>query len=478
MQRLSLIQTQRHKLSPKQIQVIKLLNLSSMAFTEKVKDEVDMNPALELEEDEVTKNEDQQKLVIHTDADHYSESHRKPSSKNSQDIGTYTTPIVSRQSLSDMLGEQLSYLRIDERQKHIYEHLIGSVETDGYIRRDPGSLASDLRFSSNISVSVREIREALRVIQGFEPPGIAATSLQECLLIQLRRKPLKDGKTTVAILILERHYGSLAKRQYRKILSQLSQEDAEYFEDALNVITKLNPKPGQTGEDSKGAQYLNPDFVLEITEGGSFHLSIHSMNSPRLKVNREYVDMVEGYGTKRSESKSEREARSFLKDKIDSARWFIGAIQQRRNTLVAATEAIITHQRAFLFSGEEAKLKPLKLKEIAVEIGKDTSTVSRVVAGKCIQTPLGIFPLKYFFTEAIHTTEGEDVSNLNVKMSVKEIVDKEDKTDPLSDSGIKEELDKLGVDLARRTITKYREQLHIPTARLRRHDRMLPQKSR
>lgn len=352
-------------------------------------------------------------------------------------------------------------------QMIIAEQLIGSIEGDGYIRREMESIINDLAFSQNIETTLEELEDILEKIQEFDPPGIAARNLKECLLIQLRRKEEEEnGDVKLAIRILESSYDDFTKKHFDKIKKKLNIEDEEALKDAMTVITKLNPKPGSSSDGLVRTQYLMPDFIL-TNSNGKLELTLNSKNAPELRISRSYADMLDAYDKSKNKDQKLKQTVTFVKQKLDSAKWFIDAIKQRQMTLLNTMQAIINFQFDFFLTGDETKLRPMILKDIATTINMDISTVSRVANSKSIQTEFGIFQLKYFFSEGISTDSGEDVSSREVKQSLKDMIDNEDKSKPLSDDKLEKLLNAKGYNIARRTVAKYREQLNIPVARLR-----------
>jgi RNA polymerase sigma-54 factor len=328
------------------------------------------------------------------------------------------------------------------------------------------SIINDLAFSQNIETTLEELEEILEKIQDFDPPGIAARNLKECLLIQLRRKEEENGDVQLAIRILESSYNDFTKKHFDKITKKLNIEDEEALKDAMAVITKLNPKPGSSSEGMVRTQYLMPDFIL-TNANGKLELTLNSRNAPELRISRSYADMLDAYDKSKTKDQKLKQTVTFVKQKLDSAKWFIDAIKQRQMTLLNTMQAIVNFQYDFFLTGDESKLRPMILKDIANTINMDISTVSRVANSKSIQTEFGIFQLKYFFSEGISTDSGEDVSSREVKQSLKDMIDNEDKSKPLSDDKLEKLLKAKGYNIARRTVAKYREQMNIPVARLR-----------
>jgi RNA polymerase sigma-54 factor len=478
MQKLGLIQTLSQKLSPQQIQFIKLLQVPTLELATRIEEELETNPALEegpdqpdepaeqtddFEDKAETSDEDINfEDYLHDDYSGY----KMQGDGNNPDEEDREMPIATTTSLNEQLIDQLGFLKLDERQKKIGEQLIGSIENDGYIRRDLEAIINDLAFSMNIETDIDEIEEILRKIQTFDPPGIAARNLQECLLLQLERKADHSTEVNLGIMIIEDCFNDFTKKHYDKIMKRLNIEDEEELKAAVNLITKLNPKPGGSSGEMIKTQYLIPDFLL-TNDNGKMDLTLNSRNAPELRISRSYSEMMDTYDKSDKKDKKLRETASFVKQKLDSAKWFIDAIKQRQQTLLHTMRSIVNFQYDFFLTGDEAKLRPMILKDIANDIKMDISTVSRVANSKSVQTEFGIYPLKYFFSEGIATDSGDDVSSREVKQQVKELIENEDKRRPLSDDKLEKLLNEKGYNIARRTVAKYREQLNIPVARLR-----------
>jgi RNA polymerase sigma-54 factor len=377
-------------------------------------------------------------------------------------------PMAMGTSLHETLLTQLGFLGLDERQTIIGKQLVGSIEGDGYIRRELESIVNDLAFSQGIETTLEEVEGILKKIQSFDPSGIAARNLQECLLLQLER--MDDGQDVdviVAKRVLSECYEEFTKKHYSKILKKLDLDDEDYIKDAIELIVRLNPKPG--GEMTSGMvknQYVIPDFIL-VNNNGKLELSLNSRNAPELRISRSYSNMMQAYEKSDKKDRKLKEAVSFVKQKLDSAKWFIDAIKQRQHTLLRTMRAIIDFQYDYFLEGDETKLRPMILKDIAQIIGMDISTVSRVASSKTVQTDFGIYPLKYFFSEGIATDSGEEVSSREVKQIIKDLIESEDKSKPFPDDKLEDLLNEKGYNIARRTVAKYREQLNIPVARLR-----------
>jgi RNA polymerase sigma-54 factor len=482
MQKLHLSQVLSQKLSPQQIQFIKLLQVPTAELESRVEEELEINPALEegKEEDSNESEENEFENTYEEEAgfedkdvniddylsDDYSGYKMQGDGNYSPDEDDREIPISGGASLHEQLITQLGFLKLNERQKLIGRQLIGSIENDGYIRRDLEAIINDLAFSQNIETDLDEVEEILRKIQSFDPAGIAARNLQECLLIQLERKEHPDDPVVQnSIKIIIECFDEFTKKHYTKIQKKLDLND-EDIKEAVNMITRLNPKPGGTSDGLIKTQYIIPDFIL-TNVNGKFEISLNSKNAPELRVSRSYSEMFDAYDKSDKKDKKLKDTVTFVKQKLDAARWFIDAIKQRQQTLLKTMQAILDYQEEFFVDGEETKLKPMILKDIADKIEMDISTVSRVANSKSIQTEVGIFPLKYFFSEGIATDSGEDVSNKEVKSVLQAMVDGESKKRPLSDDKLVKILNDKGYNIARRTVAKYREQLQIPVARLR-----------
>jgi len=487
MQKLGLNQSLQQKLSPQQIQFIKLLQVPTAELESRIEEELEINPALE-EGDDQERNEEapeEQRTEDSTEDEYKEES----GSEDDLDIKDYLQdddysgykmqgdgdddddremPIPMSSSLHEQLMDQLDFLGLDEKHYAIGKQLVGSIESDGYVRRELDAIVNDLAFSQGIDTTLEEVEQILKKIQTFDPPGIAARNLQECLLLQLERMDNgHDIDVAVAKKIISECYDEFTKKHYQKIQKKLDTEDEDFVRDAVELIIKLNPKPGGSSI-STGAknQYIIPDFIL-TNNNGKLELALNSRNAPELRISRSYTEMFKAYDKSSKKDKKLKEAVTFVKQKLDAAKWFIDAIKQRQQTLLRTMKAIIDFQYDFFLEGDETKLKPMILKDIAGMINMDISTVSRVASSKAIQTDFGIFPLKYFFSEGISTDSGEEVSSREVKQIIKDIIEAEDKNKPLSDDKLETILNEKGYNIARRTVAKYREQLNIPVARLR-----------
>jgi RNA polymerase sigma-54 factor len=482
------------KISPQQIQFIKLLQVPTASLEQRIKEEIEINPALEdgkmgfgdegptneyehldkkdRDEPRSAKDEERHSQDVSMDDylanDQYDYRTRLPQGGDDED--DYEAPIIQMKSLYDQLEEQFHLLALTDQQKLIGEQIIGSIDEDGYLRKrgkvDPvKAITHDLAFRYNVSTTVEEVESVLNQIQRFDPPGIGARDLQECLLLQLRRKP-STPDVELAITLIDRYFEEFTKKHFSKLRSRLG-IDEDDLKGVYLVITKLNPKPGESQTVIKH-EYIIPDFILS-TENNKIGIRLNSRNAPDLKVSRNYVNMYQQIKDKGKKGKSstEKETLEFLKQRLEAAQWFIDAIRQRQYTLLNTMETIAEKQKEFFLSGgDEKKLRPMILKDIAEEIQMDISTVSRVANSKYVQTEFGIYSLKFFFTEGIETEDGM-VSNREVKKSLEEIIEGESKRRPLSDDKIAAMLKKKGYNIARRTVAKYREQLGVPVARLR-----------
>ena len=464
-QGLELKQTQ--KLSPLQIQTIKLIELPIQELEQKVKSELEDNPVLD-DSPSPEKNEDNDEPKD-ISIDEIDENDPIPAYKlhvnnyGKDERPQYNTFSV-KESFTQSLMEQLGYRNLSKHAHDVAAFIIGSLDSDGYLRRDIDSIVDDLAFRANIESSPEEVLNMLKVIQEFEPAGVGARDLRECLLLQLRAQ--KQTKTVqTAESILTDYFAEFSNRHFQKIITKLGLSEEE-MKAVMAKIVKLNPAPGGQIDDSYNdqAQQIVPDFVLDIVDG-ELKLSMPRFNIPEIRVNRKYAELlVEAQG---SSDRQKKEAATFVKQKLDSAKWFVEALKQRYNTLESTMKAIIEYQHDYFMDGDESHLKPMVLKDIAERTGFDISTISRVVNSKYIETHFGIYPLKYFFSEGLENQDGEEVSTRELKKALRECVDAEDKRRPLTDDQLVAEMNKRGYKVARRTIAKYRDQLDIPKARLR-----------
>ncbi len=480
------------KLSPQQIQMIKLLEIPTIQLEQRIKKELEENPVLEEgEEDEFdnTQEENQEDKEEKEEKDEdLNEENREQDEFSLEDyiqddeIPTYKLnvnnyspddkyediPFSIGSSFHENLEMQLGLRKLTERQVMLARYLIGNIDEDGYLRRKLEAIVDDLAFSMGISTTEQELREVLDIIHDFDPAGVGARDLQECLLLQMKRKDLNHASLKNAFQILKYHFDEFSKRHYDKVITRLNISD-EDMREAIDEIVKLNPRPGGAYNDpmSRVNEHVVPDFILDFNDG-EFQLSLNARNVPELRVSRTYSNMIESYAAnKDGQSKSNKEALSFVKQKLDSAKWFIDAIRQRQNTLMLTMNAILNYQNRYFVEGNEKELRPMILKDIADITGLDISTISRVANSKYIQTHFGIFPLKYFFSEGMQTDTGEEVSTREIKKILQECIAGEKKRKPLTDEKLAEILKEKGYLIARRTVAKYREQLDIPVARLR-----------
>ncbi|ULQ56041.1 RNA polymerase factor sigma-54 [Flavihumibacter rivuli] len=486
----SLQQKLLQKLSPQQIQLMKLLQVPTANLEERIKEELEENPALELSEENHDENFEEPRDEFENADDDY-ETEGSEDEYENIDISEYVQegddeiadyklrddnypeledkqvmPFKIENSLHDSLVDQLGMLDLDDRTQKIAEQIVGSIDDDGYLRRETTSIMDDLAFRQNIIATEEEIEGLIRKIQHFDPPGICARDLQECLLLQLERK-LKEGtEVKLAIEVLSRYFDEFTKKHYDKIQRGLNIDD-DQLKSVINQIIKLNPKPGgNVGEVNKAESYVVPDFFI-YNNGGKLELTLNSKNAPDLRISEGYRDMLKEYDKGSKKDKRQKEAVLFIKQKIDAAKWFIDAIKQRQQTLMMTMQTIMDYQKEFFLTGDETTLRPMILKDIAERTGLDISTVSRVANSKFVQTEFGTYRLKFFFSESLSTESGEEVSTREVKKILSDMVEGENKRKPLSDERLTELLQEKGYNIARRTVAKYREQLNIPVARLR-----------
>jgi RNA polymerase sigma-54 factor len=456
----------QQKLSPLQIQTIKLLELPTLELEQRIKKEIEENPVLDEVSDSQDLEDDSPKNVSINDIqqDDSTPSYKLYVNNQGKDLKPQYNTFSVKESFQQSLVMQLGYRKLSEREHQIAVFVIGSLDDDGYLRRDLDALSDDISFRLNIETNVEELEKILKIIQEFEPVGVGARTLQECLILQINAKA-KSEIQEIASKILTNYFDEFTKKHYNKILSKLDITQEE-LKAAIDEIVKLNPRPGGMIDDSytEQAQQVVPDFVLENKEG-ELIMTMPKFSIPELRVNKRYAELLSKPTS--GNLKSDKEAASFVKQKLDSAKWFIEAIKQRHNTLQNTMNAIIDFQHDYFLDGDETKLKPMVLKNIAEKTGLDISTISRVVNCKYIQTPFGIFPLKYFFSEGLMTERGEEVSTREIKKILSESVDNENKTKPLTDEELVNVLQQKGYIVARRTVAKYREQLNIPIARLR-----------
>jgi len=467
------------KLSPQQIQLMKLLQVPTVALEQRIKEELENNPALEegsdSEQEEIElfeeeKNEENSRDDF--DLSQYISDDETPSYKTSiknsgADEEDKSIPISMGKSFQEALISQLGLLKLSEEKKTVAQYLIGNFDEAGYLRRDLESIVDDLTFYQNISTTEEELEGLLKLIQGMDPVGVGARNLQECLILQIARKNKSNLNIYLAELILKKAFDEFTKKHYKKILKKFEVTEEE-LRLALKEILKLNPKPGGSmNETNRIAQTIVPDFQL-IIEEGNLQVSLNGRNAPELRVSREYSELLKGYKANQNKaSKSQKDAVMFVRQKLDSAKWFIDAIRQRQNTLLSTMKTIVYFQEEYFITGDETKLRPMILKNIAETINMDISTVSRVANSKYIQTPYGTFLLKTFFSESMQNEQGEIISTREIKKILQDSVDAEDKKKPFTDEKLSAVLKEQGYSIARRTVAKYREQLNIPVGRLR-----------
>ena len=464
-QGLELKQTQ--KLSPLQIQTIKLIELPIQELEQRVRKELEENPVLD--EDLPKEKEDEGEAPREVSLSEYKEDDSIPSYRlrtdnySKEERPQYSTFSV-KESFTQSLQEQLGYRQLTERQYAIASFLIGSLDDDGYLRRGLDNIVDDLSFRANIETNEEELLEMLKIIQEFEPAGVGARDLRECLLIQIKNFK-KTPEVEIAVKILKNHFHEFTSKHYQKIMTRMNITE-EQLRGAIGKIVKLNPSPGGQIDDSYSdqAQQIVPDFVLEYQDG-ELRLSMPRFSIPELRVNRKYAELL--MDAANSSEREKKEAAAFVKKKLDSAKWFVEAIKQRHNTLSSTMQAIVDYQKEYFIDGDETHLKPMVLKDIAEKTGYDISTISRVVNSKYIETHFGIYSLKYFFSEGLENQDGEEVSTRELKKALLECVDSEDKHKPLTDDELVVKMTEKGYKVARRTIAKDRDQLGIPKARLR-----------
>ena len=460
----------QQKLSPQQIQMIKLLELPAVQLEQRIKQEIEDNIVLEEEERSA---EDEEQPPQQISFDEYLREDDTPSYKSrinnfSKDDKQRPVYLTEGRSLQEYLVEQLGYRNLPERDLRLAVYLIGSIDEDGYLRRDLESVADDIAFTMGLETTAEELERLLGIIHELEPAGIGARDLRECLLLQMAQMPVNTRPRRLARKILTSYFDEFVKKHYEKLMArlQISEDD---FRDAIAEIRHLSPKPGnlyaEGGTDT--TPYIIPDFILDYQDG-RFNLSLNSYNVPEVRVNRRYMEMIrEIVGSDGRVREKDKEAIQFVKNKIDSAKWFISAIKQRHDTLMRTMQTILDYQQEYFKDGDKSKLRPMILKDIADRTGLDVSTISRVVNSKYVQTQFGIILLKSLFSEAMQTDSGEEVSSYEIKNILQQCIDEEDKRRPLTDETLMDILNSKGYRIARRTVAKYREMLGIPVARLR-----------
>ena len=487
----SLQQKLLQKLSPQQIQLMKLLQVPTANLEERIKEELEENPALEVGEDGHDDYNDDPKDEFDSSNEEDFDTDGSPDEYENLDLSEYVNdsddevgdyklrdenypemdegkvvPIRVETTFHDILLTQLGLMKMDDRSHKIAEQIVGSIDDDGYLRRELTSIADDLAFRQNIVATEKEIEALIKNIQQFDPPGICARDLKECLVLQLKRKLTEGKEVEQAMLVLEKYFDEFTKKHYEKIQRGLGLDDVQ-LKAVINQIIKLNPKPGgNIGQVNKAESSIIPDFFI-FNNAGMLELTLNSKNAPDLRISEGYRDMMKDYERGTKKDKRQKEAVLFLKQKIDSAKWFIDMIKQRQQTLIGTMQSIMNYQQLFFLTGDETTLKPMILKDIAEMTGLDISTVSRVANSKFVQTEFGTYRLKFFFSESLSTDSGEEVSTREVKKILSNLIEAEDKHKPLSDEQLTDMLQEKGYNIARRTVAKYREQLNLPVARLR-----------
>ena len=492
----SLQQKLLQKLSPQQIQLMKLLQVPTANLETRIKEELEENPALELDEEKHEDGADELKDEFKENGEEeFEEPDGSEDEYDNIDISDYVSesddevadyklrddnypeedegrqlPFKAETSFYEMMSNQLRLLKLEEKEKAITEQIVGSIDEDGYLRRETSAIVDDLAFRQNIMATEEEVEALIKRIQQFDPPGVAARDLRECLLLQLyrlrdeNRDP--DKPVELAIKAITKYFDEFTKKHYEKIQRGLDIDD-DQLKDVMQVIIRLNPKPGgNIGENNKAESYVVPDLFI-MNNAGKLELTLNSRNAPELRISEGYRDMLKEYDRGAKKDKRQKEAVLFIKQKIDAAKWFIDAIKQRQHTLLSTMTAIMDHQYNFFLTGDETELRPMILKDIAEKTNLDISTVSRVANSKFVQTEFGTYRLKFFFSESLSTDSGEEVSTREVKKILSDLIEGEDKKHPLSDERLTELLQEKGYNIARRTVAKYREQLNIPVARLR-----------
>ena len=483
-------QKQLQKLSPQQIQLMKLLQIPTAQLEERIKEELEENPALEQNDDNFNEETEVEEELINNDDEYELDGSEDEYdnidiseyvSESDDETGDYrlrdenypeindsrVIPHKVETSFNESMIQQLGLLKLDDTEQKIAEQIVGSLDDDGYLRREIHSIIDDLAFRQNIEANEKQVLQIIEMIQQFEPAGVGARNLQECLLLQLKRKADNGEDMLLAKKVIEKYFDEFTKKHYDKIEKALNLTD-----DALKLIIqqiiKLNPKPGEYFGDNliNPENYITPDFFI-LNNNGLLELSLNSKNAPDLRISDGYRDMLKEYEKGSKKDKRQKEAVVFIKQKLDSAKWFIDAIKQRQETLLNSMEAIMKYQHQFFLTGDETELRPMILRDIAEKTSLDISTISRVANSKYVQTEFGTYKLKFFFSESLQTETGEEVSTREVKKILSDIIQEENKKNPLSDERLTEILQEKGYNIARRTVAKYREQLNVPVARLR-----------
>ena len=473
----NLSQKLQQKLSPQQIQLMKLVQLQTQSLEARIKQEIEENPALqegkEKAEDNFENDASDEREVrdsmeeINWDdylGDDETPDYRTKANNYSSDDEMYEAPVLVNESFHDSLISQLRLRDLSSEELELVVYLVGTIDDDGLLRRDLIDIVDDLAFSQGVFTEEKELERLLEIIQDLDPPGVGGRDLRECLLLQLEHKR-PSFKVNLALSILDNHFDSFVKRHYQKLMDRLGVNEDE-LRDAIEEIGRLNPKPGGSSNLSRPTENVIPDCNLQIVDD-ELELTLNGRNAPELSLSRQYRDMLEHYKASKEKNKAEKEAALFVKQKLDSAKWFIDAIVQRQQTLMLTMQSILNYQRDYFLTGDERKLRPMILKDIAEEIGMDISTVSRVASNKYIQTPYGTFLIKRFFSESMTNSDGEEVSTREIKKILEDTVAEEDKRKPMTDDALAKILKEKGYPIARRTVAKYREQLDIPVARMR-----------
>ncbi|MFL2643646.1 MAG: RNA polymerase sigma-54 factor [Flavobacteriales bacterium] len=465
------------KLSPQQIQLMKLIQLPTIDFEQNIQRELEENPALEIEEnrneniDEDYSNSNDERLSDDEDIniDEYLNYDDTPSYKlnysSNNENENNEIPFASGISFTEYLTSQLNTLKLDNKEKKIAEFLVGSIDNSGYIRQELNEIVDDLAFTQNLDVSIDKLKNILSIVQQLDPPGVGAQSLKDCLIIQLKRKAVNDD-IELAIDILEHSFEHFSKKHFNKLIAKYNISE-ERLKAVIKEVEKLNPKPGNSySNTNKPIEHIIPDFKIEI-DNNNLILTLNNRNSPILKISKEYDEMLKGYKLDKNKTKSQKDAVQFIKQKLDSAKWFIDAVKQRQETLYVTMSAIMEYQKEYFITGDEKNMKPMILKDIAEKIEMDISTISRVANSKYVDTPYGTKLLKEFFSESMTNQSGEEISTIEIKKILQTIIEKENKKFPETDEKLVKLLVNKGYKIARRTVAKYREQLNIPVARLR-----------
>ncbi len=455
---------QQQKLSPLQIQTIKLIQMPIQELEQKVRAELESNPVLDDEPDSDSETEPRDVSIDAIKEDGDIPAYRLKVNNWGKDPRPEYNTFSVQEGFTQSLQRQLGFRDLTPHQREVASFIIGSLDDDGYLRRDIDSLVDDLAFRANIETTPEEVEEMLRVVQDFEPVGVGARDLRECLLIQLRNLR-QSPEVKTAIRIIDECFQDFSNKHFQKICNKLGITEEE-LKAAFGKIVKLNPSPGGQVDDSyvDQSQQIVPDFILDERDG-VLDFTMPRFNVPEIRVNKKYADLL--MDAKGSSERAQKEAAAFVKQKLDSAKWFVEALKQRQNTLSKTMRAILDYQHDYFLDGDESNLRPMVLKDIADITGFDISTISRVVNSKYIETHFGIFPLKYFFSEGMENSEGDEVSTRELKKVLQECIDGEDKRKPLTDEQLVVEMNKRGYNVARRTIAKYRSQLGIPLARWR-----------